>query len=423
MAFFVRMVKSFAQLGTRMPKLRSLDLFSGVGGITRALHGFAEPIAYCDVDPLSRRALQDLIGRGELPAAPVSSDVNDLDAAWLRKHAGTGKPLQLIVGGFPCVGFSPFGLRKGFGNEESNLFYQILRIADQTRCPALFLENVPPILNMGMREVVYQLAHKRGYEVRWCLASARMMGAPHQRNRWYCLAVKPGFSCALRSAVKYRAFSWSKSSMPPRAVEEQTSGTIASQALMGNSVVPDAVRYAFLYLASRFTHVPVRSLSTKSGWHVEPAPRPSSAAVHLARAGEPPKLKRWPRCCIYTPAGEMVPHPSLPPYRPGLQLKLVFDSHLYKAPQGYSELKIYPILRRPVVAKSWATPRHGVTGASNALTQRTVRDLPSQVRFERSTPNRLRPGAVNPVFVEWLMGYPAGWTRGGGDRSIETRGL
>jgi hypothetical protein len=31
-----------------MPALRSLDLFSGVGGITLALSGIAEPVAYCD---------------------------------------------------------------------------------------------------------------------------------------------------------------------------------------------------------------------------------------------------------------------------------------------------------------------------------------------------------------------------------------
>jgi len=64
-----------------------------------------------------------------------------------------------------------------------------------------------------------------------------------------------------------------------------------------------------------------------------------------------------------------------------------------------------------------------ICGAANVLTQRTVRDLPCQVRFERSTPDELRGGSVNPEFVEWLMGYPRGWTRAAGDERVETNGL
>lgn len=406
--------------------LRSLDLFSGVGGITRALHGFAEPVAYCDVDPAARRAIQDLVGRGELPAAPVSSDVRQLDAAWLKKHARGGDKLHLIVGGFPCVGFSAFGLRQGFDEAQSNLFYQILRIADQTKCPMLFLENVPPILSMGMREVVHQLAHVRGYEVRWSLVSARMVGAAHKRNRWYCLAVRPGFSFSLPRAVSYPTHSWTAANMPPRAVAEPPSrGNAARQGLMGNSVVPDAVRYAFLFLASRCAAAPQRTLDAPAGWALAAAPRPPPAELRRSKRAEPPALELWPRCGVYTPGGGLATPPCPGRFKPELELDLVFDSRLYAAPKGVrpSPLKKYPPLPAPVRAKCWATPRHGMTGAANVLTQRTVRDLPCQVRFERSTPDALRGGAVNPEFVEWLMGYPRGWTRGGGDMAVETRGL
>lgn len=53
--------------------------------------------------------------------------------------------------------------------------------------------------------------------------------------------------------------------------------------------------------------------------------------------------------------------------------------------------------------------------ASHVLTPRTLRDLPSQVRFERQTPEELRKGQLSPEFVEYMMGYPAGWTDVGGD--------
>ena len=60
----------------------------------------------------------------------------------------------------------------------------------------------------------------------------------------------------------------------------------------------------------------------------------------------------------------------------------------------------------------WATPLATSTTASQILTERNSRLLPNQLRFERDTPDNLRLGWMNPRFVEWLMGYPKGWTRG-----------
>jgi site-specific DNA-cytosine methylase len=54
----------------------------------------------------------------------------------------------MIVGGFPCVGFSTMGLRHGFQNAGSGLFKEVLRLADVLACPLLLLENVPNLLNV-----------------------------------------------------------------------------------------------------------------------------------------------------------------------------------------------------------------------------------------------------------------------------------
>ena len=66
--------------------LRSLDLFSGIGGLTLALRGIAEPIAYCDIDPAAQAVLADHIARRLLPDAPVCTDVRALTRTWLRAH-------------------------------------------------------------------------------------------------------------------------------------------------------------------------------------------------------------------------------------------------------------------------------------------------------------------------------------------------
>ena len=389
-----------------MPLLRSLDLFSGIGGITRALHGLAEPVAYCDWAPDSRRVLRERMSSGALPRAPVSADVRELGAVWLK--ANNKAMPDIIVGGFPCVGFSALGKPRGFEEKQSGLFSEILRLADETKCPMLFLENVPNVIKLGMHDVGHELSTKRGYELRWCVVGADTMGAPHKRMRWFCLAVRPGFAHRWERATAYEPHPWTART-PPRAVPASSHETRASMALLGNSVVPDAVRYAFLYLLSGAVSVPAK-LSTPAGTRLTPAlPK---------RAGSRPRSREhWPRCGTLGagPGGLLVAHQPPPRFRKPPGTRLVFDPTLFKTSKPPSVLLSSPRLTGPVGSSKWATPRHGCTGSSNYITERTVRDLPTQVRFEAKTVDRNRGGGVNPEFVEWLMGYPAGWTRAGAD--------
>ena len=53
------------------------------------------------------------------------------------------KPVDVLVGGFPCQAFSVAGYRKGFKDERGNLF-QICRAIEElkTKPKVLMLENV-----------------------------------------------------------------------------------------------------------------------------------------------------------------------------------------------------------------------------------------------------------------------------------------
>ena len=399
--------------------LRSLDLFSGIGGITRAMHGLAEPVAYCDWAIESRRALQTNMRNGRLPKAPISGDVRELGAAWLKRHASMP---DIIVGGFPCVGFSTLGHRKGFGERQSGLFSEILRLADETACPMLFLENVANVLNLGMHDIAHELTTKRGYELRWCVVSAEDVGAPQLRSRWFCLAVRPGYAHRWARASKYQPHPWGAAQMPPRAAHTADNSTRASARLLGNSVVPDAVRYAFLYLLGGCEASPT-TLSTPAGFALLPA------AV-LRKAGKAGRAPRrvftagrlvWPRCGVLTSEDSAPVERRQPtPFRKPPRLSLVFDPKLFKTTKPPSELLSVPRLTGPATAGRWATPRHGCISAVNYITERTAHDLPTQVRFEASTKDRDRAGGVNPAFIEWLMGYQRGWTAGGGDLRADT---
>ena len=131
------------------PPLRSLDLFSGIGGLTLALKGVARPVAYCEIEPAAVAVLVDRMKGGGLPKAPICPDVRLLTPQWVRENA-RGAP-QAIVAGFPWIGFSLAGKRDGYQNEQSGLFSHILRLLDEHKSiEFLFLENVAQFLHGGL---------------------------------------------------------------------------------------------------------------------------------------------------------------------------------------------------------------------------------------------------------------------------------
>lgn len=164
-----------------MLKLRSLDLFSGIGGITLALHDYAEPTLYCEIDPYAQAVLRSRMETNDLPRAPIHTDVRTL----------RGEPGQfdLICGGFPCQDISVAGFGKGLEGERSGLFFEICRLVGEIKPSFIFLENVPAIRTRGGERVGKELA-SLGYDCRWGVLSAFDVGAPHKRERWFLLAYR-----------------------------------------------------------------------------------------------------------------------------------------------------------------------------------------------------------------------------------------
>jgi hypothetical protein len=165
--------------------------------------------------------------------------------------------------------------------------------------PVLFLENVRGILKLGMDSIVNELSRKRGYELRWCVVSASDVGAPHVRPRWFCLAVRPGFTARLPpqdvDAADSRVWSsWSHHRPPPRALTpgREAVGGDLRMGLMGNSVVPAAVRHACMYLASRGAFTPCDLLR----WPTFTSAQPITDSTMAFLPG-----RRWPSSGLLPP--------------------------------------------------------------------------------------------------------------------------
>lgn len=164
-----------------MDRIPTLDLFSGIGGISLAIEPWCRTVAYCENDPYAQGVLQTRMASNDLDTAPIWDDVRTLRVTDLPER------VELIAGGFPCQDLSVAGNGRGLDGERSGLFWQVYRLAKEVRPAFLFLENVPAIRTRGAAVVISALADL-GYDCRWDVLSASDVGAPHKRDRWWLLA-------------------------------------------------------------------------------------------------------------------------------------------------------------------------------------------------------------------------------------------
>ena len=163
-----------------MTKLRGLDLFSGIGGFSLGLDraGGFETVAFCEIEPFCQKVLAK-----HWPGVPIYDDVRTLTADTLARD---GIGVDVICGGFPCQDISVAGKRAGLAGERSGLWSEYRRLIGELRPRFAIIENVPGILSSGAGTVLADLA-ALGFDAMWECIPASAVGAPHRRDRWWCV--------------------------------------------------------------------------------------------------------------------------------------------------------------------------------------------------------------------------------------------
>jgi DNA (cytosine-5)-methyltransferase 1 len=159
------------------PKPTIGSLFAGIGGLDLAAQwaGF-ETAWFVEKEPFPQQVL-----RKHWPDVPIYDDVFEChDLPYV----------DVIVGGFPCQPFSVAGKRQG-ANDERFLLPEMLRIIREVQPYAVLFENVPgfPSLNDGAEfKYLLRALAEMGFNAEWGHLRASDCGAPHQRERWFCVA-------------------------------------------------------------------------------------------------------------------------------------------------------------------------------------------------------------------------------------------
>lgn len=99
---------------------------------------------------------------------------------------------DIVLGGFPCPGFSQAGPRL-IDDERNFLYIHFIRSLVQTKPNFFIAENVKGLLTLGKGEVAKQIMQdfeSAGYKVSYKLVNARDYGVPQLRERVFIVGVR-----------------------------------------------------------------------------------------------------------------------------------------------------------------------------------------------------------------------------------------
>tara|TARA_R110000796_G_scaffold61047_3_gene141264 strand:+ start:6504 stop:7337 length:834 start_codon:yes stop_codon:yes gene_type:complete len=160
-------------------KLKTLDLFSGIGGFARGLEAtdFFETSCFIEQEPYCQAVL-----RYHWPDVPVLGDIRDV-----RRSDLPDPDPDVICGGFPCQPFSHAGRQPKAQDDPRHLWPEMFRLIRECRPTWVVGENVAGIINLGLDEVLADL-ESEGYATRTFNIPACAVGAPHIRQRIWVVA-------------------------------------------------------------------------------------------------------------------------------------------------------------------------------------------------------------------------------------------
>jgi len=160
-------------------------LFSGIGGIELGFELANFKILWSNEnDPYCVRSFKHNYNH-----KLYSEDIRKIDFKKL-------KPVDILVGGFPCQAFSVEGYQKGFKDPRGNLFFEICRaITELPKMPkVIMLENVKNIRGHDggkTAKVITKSLRDLGYSVFWNVFNTSIhTDIPQNRERTFIIGFK-----------------------------------------------------------------------------------------------------------------------------------------------------------------------------------------------------------------------------------------
>ncbi|UUD35756.1 DNA cytosine methyltransferase [Mycoplasmopsis caviae] len=169
-------------------KYKVISLFSGAGGMDLGLVQAGFEILWAN--DFDKDAVETY--RNNLGTHIVLGDISKINSSDINADK-----VDLVVGGFPCQGFSIANKNRNMQDKRNFLYLELLRIIKDKK-PKIFLaENVKGLLSMEEGKVIKMIIsdfEKIGYKVDYKLLNAANYGVPQTRERVIIIGNRCGVS-------------------------------------------------------------------------------------------------------------------------------------------------------------------------------------------------------------------------------------
>lgn len=162
-----------------LARLTLMDLFAGCGGLTR---GFLDSGKYRAVFAVEW---------DKDAAATYEANFGDHVFCGPIERVEEFPPVDVIVGGPPCQGFSPLNMR-GVGLERRTLWREYLRALEESQPTAFVMENVPQLLRSAEYASFKEAAEDLGFSIVDGVLNAADFGVPQTRRRAIAIGSRLG---------------------------------------------------------------------------------------------------------------------------------------------------------------------------------------------------------------------------------------
>lgn len=162
--------------------MKVVSLFSGAGGLDLGFINAGHQVIWAndnfsDAVKTYRKNIGDHI---------ICEDISKIPSDEIPDH-------DILIGGFPCQGFSVANTKRGEHDERNKLYLELLRVLTDKQPKFFLAENVKGILSLNQGKIFEMILsdfRNAGYQVKYKVLNAADFGVPQRRERVIILGVR-----------------------------------------------------------------------------------------------------------------------------------------------------------------------------------------------------------------------------------------